>query len=542
MNLPDLTVNLGVYGRCRYAPVLDICIAKTTVSGSTHAELTGAKVDFEITEKQLLKQEDPANPIFTPPTASDPPTGNIKITLGCLSSLCDFIMTPFAAIVNAIAGDRIIPILGFGITLDVEFEADLGSSQPDPIELENIKVDEEEVEEYGQKLEGELSDVQITAQGLVAGLKGTFETLNVDPEVEPTPGAVLTPAGIPSMPVANAEDVFIALADDTFNQLFASLAMSGKLKTGCEDTGKTVGDLLPENCNDLFVGECSNDESISCKADADCGGGICEKNTLKTVVAKGACKAFKGVNCNALPLGQKLVCKSTKDKLDQINISAGQPLLFCARQDIPPRLLIQDDVATTEEVETSLRLNDMSVELVVDRDGDGELDGELASTHKCFAEGAPTIGDCSFFAACLDLNLETAMRFAAKSCEEDEAIICENNSDCADVGGACTDACESGKPGLVTRVLAIKPTIRALGVVCGGATTAGDDELLANTSGEDQTIDILMENANRYSPPACIEGLTLGGFVNFDDPKLIAIDVDGDPTFDDYLGITGKIE
>ncbi len=542
MNLPTVDVSLGVNGYCRVGdPVFDICISKTTVSGSTHAVLSGARVEFEITEQQLLGNEPPSNPIFVQPVASEPPTGNINVSIGCLSTLCDILLSPIAFIVNGIAGDRLIPVLGFGMTIDVNFEADLGSSQPDPIKLKEIKIDEQKVKEFEQKLEGIMSSVQITPQGLVAGLKGKFETLSVDPEVEPTPGAVLTPAGIPAMPVPNADEVFVALADDTFNQMFASLAMSGKLKTGCQSTGKTLGDLLPASCDDIVVGECSNDSSISCKTGSDCSGGFCQENLLKTGIAKGACQAFKGQDCNVLPLAQRLVCKATETKLNAINISANQPLLFCMRQDIPPRLLIQDNDATSF-VETVLRLNDMSVALVVDRDGDGQLNGDLSSTHKCLAEGAPVIGDCSFFGACLDLNLETAMQLATKYCENDKSVLCSNNSQCASVGGTCVDVCEGGIPGFLTRIDSVQPTIRSLGVVCGGAATAGDDDLLANTSGQDQTIDIVLQNANRFTPPACIQGLTLGDFVQFKNPRLFAIDVDGEPTFDDYLGLTGTVQ
>jgi hypothetical protein len=542
MNLPTVNVDLGVSGYCRVGdPVFNVCISKTRVSGSTSAVLTGSRVEFEITDEQLLGHEPPSNPVFVQPQVSDPPTGNIHVSIGCLSTVCDILVTPFAAIVNAIAGDRLIPVLGFGLTLDVNFEADLGSSQPDPIQLKEIKIDEQKVKEFDQKLQGVLSSVRITPNGLVAGLKGKFETLKIDPEVEQTPGAVLTPAGIPALPLQNAEDVFVALADDTFNQLFASLALSGKLKTGCQDTGKTIGDLLPASCDNIFVGECTNDPSISCQTNEDCGVGACVEKVLKTNIAKGACHAFKGNDCDALPLSQRLVCQSTEAKLDQINISADQPLLFCARQDIPPRLLIQDN-RNTDFVETFVRLNDLSVALVVDRDGNGQLSGELSSTYKCFAEGAPTIGDCSFFAACLDLNLETAMQLATRYCEADKSILCATDSDCASVGGVCVDVCDTGIPGFVTRVNSVQSTIRNLGVVCGGATTAGDDDLLANTSGEDQTINILLENVNRFTPPTCIQGLTLGDFLEFKNPKLFAIDVDGDPTFDDYLGLTGTVE
>ncbi|MEW6221188.1 MAG: putative metal-binding motif-containing protein [Thermodesulfobacteriota bacterium] len=545
MNLPPIHVELSVGGSCRVEdPIFGACIAKTNVSGTTSTDLTASRLEFEISEGQLLGTSPPAAPVYYPPTASEPPTGNIHISIGCLASLCDFLLSPFAIIVNAIAGDRIIPVLGFGATIDVNFEADLGSSQPDPISLGEIKVDEQEVQGTGQKLQGILSSVSITPQGLVAGLKGNFETLSVDPEVEPTPGAISTPAPIPSLPTPNADDVFVALADDTFNQFFASMAVSGRFKTGCEDTGKTLGDLLPVDCASLSVGACSEDSSVSCKTDSDCTG-TCIPNDLKSQIARGTCYAFKNGQafCDSLPLfplTERLTCQVTAQKLAEININASQGLLFCNRQDVPPRLLIQDNDATPD-VETTVRLNDLSVALVVDRDGDGALAGELPSTHRCLAQGAPTVGDCNFFGACLDLNVETGMQLATKQCANDHSILCSTDAQCAAVGGGCVAVCDSGDPGFVTRVVGVQTTIRSLGTVCGGATGTGDDELLADTSGQDTTIDLVLENANRFTPPACIQGLDLGGFLSFSNPRLISIDTDGDPTFDDYLGLTGQV-
>lgn len=539
INLPDVKINMKASGGCR-TEVLGVCVAKTNVSGTTNTTLSGAKLEFDITEGQLLGTQAPAAPLFTKPINSQPTTGNIHASIGCLATLCDIIVTPVAALVNLIAGDNLIPVIGFGQTIDINFEGEIGSSAPDPIALEKIKVDEQEVEGTGQKLSAILSDVQITPQGLVAGLKGNFETLIVDPEIEPTPGAVLTPAPIPSLPVSGADEVFVALSDDTFNQFFASMAVSGRLKTGCSDSGKKLGDLLPVDCGTLSVGVCSDDDTVSCKTDADCGG-TCQPNLVKTAIAKGACYGFKGVDCTTLPLAQRVVCTATKTKLAEININAGQSLMFCARQDIPPRLLINDNNATSD-VETTVRLNDLSVALVVDRNGDSQLNGELSSTHSCLAQDAPTVGDCSFFGACLDLNIETGMQLATKQCAADPSIICSANSDCASVGGACEEICAGGIPGFISRVISVKPTIRSLGVVCGGAIGTGDDDLMANTSGQDTTINFMLENANRFSPPACIKGLDLGGFVQFKNPRLISIDTDGDSTFDDYLGLTGKVE
>lgn len=539
INLPEVKINMEARGGCR-TEVLGVCVAKTNVSGTTNTTLSGAKLEFNITEGQLLGTEAPGAPLFTKPINSQPTTGNIHASIGCLATLCDIIVTPVAALVNLIAGDNLIPVIGFGKTIDINFEGEIGSSAPDPIALEKIKVDEQEVEGTGQKLSAVLSDVQITPQGLVAGLKGNFETLIVDPEVEPTPGAVITPAPIPSLPVNGVDEVFVALSDDTFNQFFASMATSGRLKTGCSDSGKTLGDLLPVDCETLSVGVCSDDDTVSCKTDTDCSG-TCQQNVLKTAIAKGACYGFKGADCNTLPLGQRVVCNATKTKLADININASQSLLFCVREDIPPRLLIQDNISTPD-VETSVRLNDLSVALVLDRNGDGQLDGELPSTHSCLAQDAPTVGDCSFFGACLDLNIVTGMQIATKQCANDPAILCSNNGNCASVGGSCVDVCTGGDPGFLTRVISVQPTIRSLGTVCGGAIGTGDDDLLANTSGQDTTINLMLQNANRFAPPACIKGLDLGGFVNFKDPRLISIDTDGDATFDDYLGLTGKVE
>ncbi len=538
MNLPNVVISINAYGYCK-TTFLGACVAKTVVDGWATTTISQIKMEFDVTENQLMGASGPA-PTFNIGVEGQVDS-HISSNVHCLASVCNWFVELFLTALTFGSNGWIDLTPEINISQDLNFQVEVGAGQPDPVSLGEIKVDKEEVEEYGQELEGNLSSVEITANGIVAGLKGKFSTTApLDPEVQSTPGAVLTPAGLPLMAVPDAGGVFIALADDTLNQLFASLTVSGKLKTGCQDSGKTVGDLLPVDCDTLSVGECSLDSSISCKEAADCAAGSCVENSAKTAILQGACHGFKGDDCEALPLGRKLVCRATKDKLEQINISSGDSLLFCVRQDVPPRLLIQDNASTYYDVETVLRLNDLSVAMILDRDGDG-LDGQLSSTPKCLAEGAPTEGDCYLFALCLDLNIETAMQLATKHCENDPEIICTDDSGCTDVGGPCVDVCEGGKPGFVTRVNEIVITPRAAGVMCGGTTTPGDDDLIATEAATNSTNDILLENATRYSPPICAEGLTLGGFVQFANPRLIAIEADGDPDFQEYLGITGDV-
>lgn len=522
VNLPTIDVSLGVEGYCRYAPVADICVSKTIISGFTNANLVGAKLDFKITEAQLLGDEGPGVPVFTPPVASEPPTAGISVSIHCLGAVCDFFLTPIAVIVNAIADSRLIPVIGFGVSIDVVVEAEVGSSQPDPIELGNIKMDEEKIEEFKTKMQGILSAVEITPNGLVAGLIGKFETTSVDPEVEVHPAAV-TPTPLPVLPVTSAEDAFVVISRSAFNQLFSSMTLSGELKTNCQDSGKTIGDLLPVDCEGLTAANNLATAAIQgiCHGlrEADCEGLTWDADAALTATKQGACHGVLGDNCTTIPAANPIIERAICNATPTLNIVASDPLLFCVRADIPPQLFIEDNNAT-DPVETALRLNDLGVALIVDRNSNG-LDGELSAVPKCFATGSPTVGDCNMYAVCLDMNFKLQMSLAPTD----------------------GSVCETDEPGFQTVVDEIQILNRQEGVVCGGATAAVEDGDLASSSAGDTTIVDLTDRVDLFTPPLCAEGLTLGSFVGFDvtNAKLIAIESDGDSSFQEYLGITGAI-
>jgi hypothetical protein len=635
VNLPDVVVRTHIGGWCKET-FLGACIDKTVVDMDVDVTLSGIHFGFQITEDQLKGMAGPpADPLVITGSSSLTAAGGYSIS--CIGAdICSVVAEVFT-----FGAADLSPDLDF--TTETAFTKEIGAGEPDPISLGEIKLDELAIAQKEQSAKGMLDEVAIEDGGLTATLKGNFATSKVDPEVENTPGAVLSlPNVVPATPLATADDVYIGIADDVFNQLFASMTVAGKLKTSCisdPNNPITVGNILPADCNTISIpldtpeateaaesaaiglcvglkegncdtlgsesflltpveqGICHGFKGDNCLALAgglagfpwpsDCesisldipslpglsarisalaqglchaaNGDVCQtlSNTTDELTAveqgacsgataancqtltgvlgslaleKATCEGVKGVSaCNTLPFGQPLECSTTLvikaaisslfsiaeqkacNASPNLNIHAADQLLFCTRADVPPRLLIQDNTSTSP-VETALRLNDLSVAMVVDRDNDG-LDGELAATPGCFGTGAPTTGDCSLFGVCLDLNFVTEMQFQT-----------------------CTD----GQPGLVTKVQDIMATIRRAGVVCKAAMAGADGPVVAEGA-TNKTIDVLMDNVDQFTPPACANGFDLGGTVTFSSPRLMSIETDGNTEFQDYLAITGQI-
>ncbi len=517
MNMPSVIVTAKATGSCE-DDALGVCVAATDVNLTSTGTVSNIRLGFDVTEDNLLNSTT-STPDFTVGATTDVhTTGGVDIS--CIGAdICDVVLT-----VLTLGQIDFTPEIDISKTTD--FQKQIGAEDPDPVHLKEIKVDEEQVVSFDQKLSGEVSSVRITSAGLTAGLKGTFSTTAVDPETEDTPGAVLTPAPVPVLPVPNAKDVFIGMSDDALNMMFASMTMAGKLKSSCSDTGKTLGDLLPASCEDINAdtplatalarGACygvqvtSNCEAITMPADP---------NNVLAASAQGVCHAYKGDNCNALPLfggllsnaAEKTLCSNTPNP----NLHSDQPLLFCAKADIPPRMLLEDNVSTSA-VEAALRVNDLSVAMIIDKDGTGNIAGPLADVQGCFAANAPTNADCNLFASCVDLNFNFNMAF---------------------------QTCPDGKPGFTNNFTSIQILNREAGAVCGGTTGVSPDSTVVSTSSSDEAVTIdLTSRAQQFAPPICGAGLTMGGFVTCDLPTLIAIDSDGNPALKDYIGITCAVK
>ncbi len=518
VDLPDVSVAVSASGHCGDCDPFD---TETNVSGTTTVSLTGFKVAFDVTQDQLLHTNTTPTTVFVNGTTST--SGNISVDTPCfISQACNFFLD-----ILTLGLVDFTPDINFSNVQD--FQQAVGASQPDPIQLHAIKIDPDKVANFNQTVGGNITSVTIDQNGILAGLQGSFATNVADPTIQATTGALITQPPLPSLPVAGAGDAFVALSTDTLNMLFAGMTVGGALKTSCQPSGKTVGDLLPANCETLTN---PGGDSATALVRGICHGirgDACEALTGSTpvlqAIEQGACHGTKGDNCNTIPLSsnlaakvaEKVTCNATPD----LNLQANQSIMFCTRQDIPPRMLpLSGGGVGGSPVNTALRLKATSVALVLDRDNVGSLVEDLSSTPQCFATGAPRIGQCALYEACLDLNFNFDQQFVPPT-------------DVATCGG---------KPGFKTVFKEIQVLHRQAGVVCSGAGAAGDDTDIVDQTSTNSIVTIqLPTNAQNDSPPICMKGLDLGGFVNCSSPYLLTIETNGDATSKDWLGVTCAI-
>jgi len=538
MGLPDVSVVADAVGFCEET-FLGACTDGAAVGVEGTADVTGITLNFDVTEANLLGNTTSPPIFFAGTTATGAhditnPFGDSGISFCGISEVCKVLVQIFT-----FGAVDLTPTINISQIND--FSVQIGASQPDPVKLHQIKVDPTVVANFQQKESGDISEVHITPSGITAGLVGHFASLAVDPSVPSTPGVTLTPAPVPALPVPNAKDIFVGISDDAINMMFASLTAAGRLQTGdpngngCIDTGVTIGSLLPTNCDSLTI----------------------DNNDIATVAARGYCHAIKGDSCSSLsfndpmlnasdnanftaaeqgecygaqglPAGQ--TCSSLTEHVAQgnlffygtcsitpdFNLHAAQPLLFCAKGDVPPRMLFPDNPGNGSSVPAVLRIPSLSVELIIDRDNDHQVTGSFANVPGCFTQGASTAVDCNVFSACLDLNLDFSMAF---------------------------QTCQDNKPGFVPAFQDIQVLARQVGTVCGGATSPTTDSNVLAQSSNDQITIPLGKNGASFAPPICGVGLDLGGFVQCTNPGVLSIRTENNfPESRDYLAITCNVQ
>ncbi len=579
IKLPKIRIQARAHDSCTDHGLFGECIARTKLDVTAVTKIQDIKFDFAITETQIETKTppDPAsftfawtvldnggNPLFKnagtcsggihdgkecyfdgmceggscagavkntdkdEPGHFDPVTAN-NTGIECWGA---DVCTAFEAIgavfidvftFGLVDGFDVIGFLDFDVNLNKDLLDDLKLQNPDPMELNELQVDENAVKDAGSAefTPGPI-DVTIEDGGLTAAFGAEFSVQSVDPEVNPTPGAVVTPASAPTVSQVTqvGDDVTMLIADDVFNQVFAAMKTTGKLKAFCTPIdGLTVDDLLPAEsdggCETLgpsnvvgatIRGMCYAIRGADCNALPDEGGGLL--NNTK----QGVCVGFRGGDCTTLPFGPKQVCNLTPYR----DIQSTDGVLVCARQDMEPDLLIAQDDTTDTTVDTSLLLEDLNVVFALDRNNDGAYTGSLDDLPGCFSADSNGASDCKVFASCLDLTIAARMGIDGSQCNADQAGFVFSN----------------------LHILEPASTID-FGVMCNAATTY-DDELVLLQSFESKVIDTINQAAEKFTPPICVDGLTLGGVLDFnsDDAKLFGLTTDGGTGYSDFLGIT----
>jgi hypothetical protein len=552
IDLPDIQIKAHARRSCE-TTFLGACVARTVLNVSTTVTVTDLAFDFSITEDNILNGTPPVIAAdafkFTAPTEAN--GGIVTDTddsgIECLGgAICNFFV---------LVGDFLLEVVTFGLVPDefitfgdisdvnvTDFKELIGATEPDPMKVGEIRPDPEAIKSFGQSLvEANLDDVQIVDGGLTVSLGATFNTLDPDPSVPPTPGAVLTPASAPTpLQLVNQHggEISLLVADDAFNQLFASLAASGALKTQCHDTGTTVGDLLPD-CETLtstppdgvlpdtlaveaqvaLQGLCHGVSNISTP---NCEDVTNPGNLLHQAIEQGACHGARGATCTTLPvtdplngLAEGAACAAVKlVSPGGLNMQEDDGLVACAGEKIPPRLVFNPN-SSGGTVLTDLFLQELSVSFLLDREANG-FAGDLPSAKNCFAQGGNVAPDCKLYEACLDLTLKTSMALDSSECQV-------------------------GETGFKFLVNSVVPSGFQSGVVCGAAK-AGADEVVTQQSASDPTVDEVAANAEQFAPPICAQGLTLGGKLDFSEGKVFTVTTNGGTGFADYLGITGNLQ
>jgi hypothetical protein len=498
---------------CWSEVIVDVDLKFTIPPDSTG---TGIQFAFPIDEATFLNGGDIQGQFIHPSKTADGEVLHNGTEVNCFSAIAQFFETLGKAIIDGLVFvftfGQVDPPFDLTPSMgDVASSADLnGQLQVDtfPAHIKGIKPDESAVAATDKLLTTTPVDAQFTTEGVSVALDGVFSSTFNDPDIPGSPGSAATPAPAPNPPQPGTGNTYFVASDDIVNQLFAAMSAQGEFKTTCKASGKTVADFLPADCSTLtsapLRGICQGLKGVVC-------GTITDGTALQTAVAIGACVGAtqQHTACAGLPAGQQLICTDTPF----LNLAGDMPFLFCGQTEVPPRLLLQDNPATDNAVEAGLRFKNFLVGVVLDRNKDGAVD-DLSTVGVCTGATPEINGDCKFVAACIDFVLNTTLTL-------------QN---------------DAGKLKIVSNVTGLVPQQVDAGAICAGATTVIPDGKLVGGALSAPTTGDAAADANNLTPPLQVDGLDLGGIVKFNNPRLITIDTDGDPTFQDYLGITGEIE
>jgi hypothetical protein len=474
---PEASASATLKGGCKISvcstlfPSLCWCFIKFTVNVTADATITGVQVEVTVTEDDILTPGEIQPTLVFDQNNVDINIAGVDIEAGCIGGFVIQILQ-LEDDVEAI----LLLLAQYYIDNELDISQWMNFVNIPALEFDVLDLDDVDIAAAMLQLGFEKTEVHISPSGMAIGYETTFTPVVIDPEIVDIPGIPKTDAPLPIPFLPAADNVAVSIADDAINQLLYAMCRTGSLITQFEDDTKSIDDLLPASCNTL-AGEPSQ---------------------------QGACVGLRGGNCTALPDGlAEDTCYNVSALSAPMGIDASTLLLLHGRVDVSPKLLMFDNPGTPTVVESALRLSQLSVGIVADRDGNGTFSASYDSLPACtpFGLGA----DCALWEACLDIDFFTDLSLSM----------------------------EGNVPVINTTVTSSVPST---GTMCsGGMGSPGNPfDALAQSLVVDLLTDLVTDN----TPPLRLEGLDFGGVVNLQNPRLIAVENDGDGDFDDYLAIT----
>ncbi|UCC31707.1 MAG: putative metal-binding motif-containing protein, partial [Phycisphaerales bacterium] len=388
IGLPNFKIKVDTYGICErwgWCLFIRCCLIRIVIEMTLEYEMKDVSLTFTITEDNILHGTRPAKPEPNPGQFAGAPVEISNTSrIGCLAKIAIDFLKLFGG------DDDVDYIAKFKDRLgDPDFGQHFDGLKGDFREARRFRFDNDELAERKLRIEHELSEVKFTTDSLSVAAKATFRTLESDPEANDGPGSQKTDADLLEMPIPDepnnvfssdpAGDVVVAISDDFFNQLFASLVKAGGLNTGYDLAERTVLDMLPD-----FVEDCD----------------------------RPFCVGFRGEDCAEkfrLSRRKRERCQEVKDR----NLRPTTRVILHARVDTPTLRIYGGDEgppAGGSGVPVNIRYESISLAVIADRDPEPGLQSSLSEMSPCFGGGFTANTECTLWEACLTASIDVTMK------------------------------------------------------------------------------------------------------------------------------------
>jgi len=464
-------IELCAFGEC-------VCVIRVTLRAGAEVDVDKAVLSLSVTEDDLINRT-PLQPALQ--IADD----DVQITvldvdsdLGCWGG--DVLEIISFGVVDDILSDLVRGRAQAFID-DLDIDELLGLLPVPPVPLTVLDFNPVNIAALNVDFNFGLTEVEISPEGVSVGFQTEFIPTQVDPEIEEFPGTPDTIAALPMPPLPDppASGLTALIADDAINQLFQALTRNGIIKTRFEDQ-RQIENLLPADCSDLPPG------------------------------AYGLCEAFKGTTCTTIPvLVERAACAAAMAVLGAVNISGETTILLQGRVDVPPKLFVFQAVQNVLTV--YIRLSQVYVGIVADRDGDGEFGGDYTSLPSCLAGNLGTTTECAIWGACFDVTFTATMTL---------------------------DVLPDGS---ATLSLGLTAADLSTATGCSGGTITPGGVSGLEAVFEGPVFALIRDYVNNNVPPLALQGLDFGGIITLQDLRPITYGNDFDPMFEDAFGVTADV-